>query len=62
MWQIDLVILTFSRLMRVQRLTAECREAVTGLVTGSELSQCLQVNNLLPSKFHPPSHPDEESN
>jgi len=29
-------------------LTAECREAVTGLVTGSELSQCLQVNNLLP--------------
>jgi hypothetical protein len=29
-------------------LTAECRDAVTGLVSGSELSQCLQVNNLLP--------------
>lgn len=30
------------------RLTAECREAVTGLVTTSDLAQCVQVSNLLP--------------
>ena len=34
-----------------QLLTPECRETVTGLVMGSDLAQCLQVNNLLPSMF-----------
>lgn len=31
-----------------QLLTPDCRETVTGLVMGSDLAQCLQVNNLLP--------------